>query len=332
MTRFVATRLAAVALLLANAFALCDEPESSPFDIRLDRTVTSRWEFGVEIEATGDILKGYATAPVPFDWPEQKVTEVSRDVSAHVKKLTFRTFDGGAKQMLIQIPTLKAGETARAVITYDIEKRWIQSPLKTEELVKPDKPRKELAKYLGVSPLIETNDPTIRDQALAVGENAANDWDRARSLFDWIRANVEYKFAAENLPAVTALANKKGDCGELTSLVVAFCRVHKIPARVVWIPGHCYPEFYLVDPEGKGHWYPCQAAGGSDDFGRMPEDRPILQKGDSFKIPEDKVAHRWVAPIFSAKNVAGDPVIRFIQQRVDKKETPPEGTPKTRPR
>ena len=52
----------------------------------------------------------------------------------------------------------------------------------------------------------------------------------------------------------------------------------------VWVPGHCYPEFYLEDAEGRGHWIPCQAAG-TRAFGSMPEHRPILQKGDNFRVP-----------------------------------------------
>lgn len=310
-----------LALIALTPATFADDAEGSPYNIHLDKKVTTRWNFGLEIEATGDITNAVATAPLPFDWPEQKVTEVARDVSSNVKKVSFRTLDGGAKQMEIMIQKLKAGETARAVITFEIEKYWIEGPDKTDDLAKPNKPNKDLTKYLGVSPYIETDDPTIRGQALQLGEEATNDWQRARTIFDWVRANVSYKFAAEISPATTALENKQGDCEELTSLVIAFCRVHKIPARSVWVPGHCYPEFYLVDPNGKGHWYPCQAAGGSDDFGRMPEDRPILQKGDSFKIPGEKEPRRYLAPRFSAKNVEAPPEIRFISKRVDKAAT-----------
>jgi hypothetical protein len=315
-------RILFAAILICAPATFADDAKESPYNVRLDKTVTSRWEFGIEIEATGDITDAIATAPVPFDWPEQKVTEVSRDVSSQVKKVSFSTLDGGAKQMQITIKKLKAGETARAVLTFEIEKHWIEGPEKTDDLTKPTKPVKDLAKYLGVSPYIETEDPAIRGQALQVVDKPENDWQLTRTIFDWVRANVAYKFAVDISPATTALENKEGDCEELTSLVIAFCRVHKIPARSVWVPGHCYPEFYLVDPSGKGHWYPCQAAGGSDDFGRMPEDRPILQKGDSFKIPGEKEPRRYLAPRFTAKNVAAAPEVRFISKRVDKAATP----------
>ena len=92
-----------------------------------------------------------------------------------------------------------------------------------------------------------------------------------------------------------------GDCEELTSLFVAMCRVAGIPARSVWVPGHCYPEFYLEDEQGEGHWYPCQAAG-TRIFGAMPEARPVLQKGDNFRIPGSRQPQRYVQETVTAKN------------------------------
>ena len=104
-------------------------------------------------------------------------------------------------------------------------------------------------------------------------------------MFDWVRANVKYEFAEEIKPAIEALKDGKGDCEELSSLVIALCRASGIPARAVWVPGHCYPEFCLNDEQGKPHWFPCQAAGADRQFGSMIEDRPILQKGDNFRVP-----------------------------------------------
>ena len=36
------------------------------------------------------------------------------------------------------------------------------------------------------------------------------------------------------------------------------------------MPGHCYPEFYLEDDKGEGHWFPCQSAG-TREFGGITE-------------------------------------------------------------
>jgi hypothetical protein len=101
-----------------------------------------------------------------------------------------------------------------------------------------------------------------------------------------------------------------------TAREIALCRANKIPARAVWVPGHCYPEFYLTDGKGQGHWFPCQAAGEERQFGGMKEDRPILQKGDNFKVPEERGAQRYVKQFLSAKNAAADPQVRFVMERV----------------
>ena len=95
------------------------------------------------------------------------------------------------------------------------------------------------------------------------------------------------------------------------------CRAIKVPARMVWVPDHCYPEFYLADDEGTGHWIPCQAAG-TRAFGSMPEMRPILQKGDNFKVPEKPKSQRYVAEHVEAKPVRGSraPKVTFVREYV----------------
>ena len=103
------------------------------------------------------------------------------------------------------------------------------------------------------------------------------------------------------------LTEGRGDCEEMTSLFVALCRNARVPARMVWIPDHCYPEFYLEDADGEGFWFPCQAAG-TRQFGRMDEYRPVLQKGDRFKVPEKKVPVRYVSEFLNVIDV-----VRVIQ-------------------
>ena len=131
-----------------------------------------------------------------------------------------------------------------------------------------------------------------------------------------MRANVKYEFAEQIKPAIAALKDGIGDCEELSSLVIAICRASKIPARAVWVPGHTYPEFYLVDDHGNGHWFPCQAAGADRQFGSMIEDRPILQKGDNFTVPGERAPQRYVKQTLSAKDAAAPPEVKFIMERV----------------
>jgi hypothetical protein len=201
------------------------------------------------------------------------------------------------------------------VITYEIAKAWIEVPLETTELRIP-KVSRSLQKYLAAGPYIEVNDVLIRRQASELQAKDVTAWEQSKLNFDWVRKHVKYQFAEEIKPANKALQDRVGDCEELSSLFIAFCRNQKIPARAVWVPGHTYPEFYLEDKSGQGHWYPCQAAGEAPDFGRMPEDRPILQKGDNLKITGEKLPQRYAKQTLSARNAQGTPQVKFIMRSI----------------
>ena len=301
--------LTLVALAVSSARA--EEP-----GIRLGEATTSQWRFGVTIRAVGGAATGIrATMPVPMDWPEQQVKVVREEKSPGVAGVTYATLDGGVKQMQVNIPRLAAGSEASAMLTVEVTKRQILAPALTSDYAIPTPPG-QLTKYLGKSPYIESTDPKIRSLAAELTAGKSGGWDQAAAVFDWVRANVKYEFAEQIKPAVAALEDGKGDCEELSSLVIALCRAGKIPARAVWVPGHCYPEFALVDSKGQTHWFPCQAAGGDRQFGSMIEDRPILQKGDNFRVPGQREPQRYVKQTLSAKDAAAPPEFKFILERV----------------
>ncbi len=159
------------------------------------------------------------------------------------------------------------------------------------------------------SPKIETTNPKIRALAKEITADVEGAWDKVEAIYDWVRDHVKYV----NGPlrgALAALNDGKGDCEELTSLFIALCRDIGVPARTVWVPGHCYPEFYLEDAEGKGHWFPCQAAGARS-FGGIAEQRPILQKGDNFTVPERREKQRYVSEFL--KGDGGQPRVQWVR-------------------
>jgi hypothetical protein len=306
----VALHFACAAAIALSSFSINAEESAA---IKLGKTTTTRWKFGVEITAAGSAVTGIvATLPVPMDWPEQKVKIDGEEISPKTK-VSYRVLDGAVKQMQVAVPKLADGETARAVVTFEIEKSWIEAPESTDGLRTP-KATRNLLKAFGPSPYIESNDAKIKLIAAHEAQDDAPPWQQAQQLFTWTRANVKYKFAEAIKPATEALEDGEGDCEELSSLFIALCRARKIPARAVWVPGHTYPEFYLEDSAGQGHWYPCQAAGEVPDFGRMPEDRPILQKGDNLRIPGEPSPQRYAKQTLRAKNAAAPPEVRFIME------------------
>jgi transglutaminase-like putative cysteine protease len=218
-----------------------------------------------------------------------------------VRNVDFRLVDGGAKQMVLDIPYLAPGEEARAIFTFEVTRSWLLPPEETGIFVIPKRMDRQTRRMLAPSPGIESRHPKIRNlgREILKEKKDASAWTQVRAMYDWVRQNVEY-IKGPFKGGLAALKDKNGDCEELSSLFIALCRSQGIPARTVWIPGHCYPEFYLQDEGGQGYWFPCQAAG-DEAFGEMPESRPVLQKGDNFRHPTQKRKRmRYMAEILQA--------------------------------
>jgi Transglutaminase-like superfamily len=317
----VSRSLAALAALLvfaSSSFAQFGSQEEGEGGPRLDKGLTKKWQVGVKVRAVGGNVGAlFGTIPVPCDWPEQQVKVVAEDVSAHVGSVKYRMIDGGVRQMIFEIPQVPAGETARALVTYEVTKRAMLAPQDTTAYVIPKNPPKEIRKALGPSPLIEIANAKIKALAkeLVTGKEGA--WVQIESLCDGVREKV--KLDKDKIKgAVAALRDGKADQEDLTALFVACCRVHKVPARMVWIPDSCYAEFYLEDPKGKGYWFPCQVAGDKA-FGAQPDQRPILQKGDNFKVPEKKETLRFVNEFLTGKGGGGGaPEVEFVRRLEEK--------------
>ncbi|MEM8671053.1 MAG: transglutaminase domain-containing protein [Planctomycetota bacterium] len=289
--------------------------EDSP--LKYESPQVQNWRIGVILETPVSCTNVLATFVVPRDWPEQKVTVTGQNVSPLVTAWKTRDLPAGAKQVVVAMSRVPAGSTAEATFTMQVERSRILGPDTTDSLVIPKRPSRDLRLYMGNSPYIDASDARIKaaSRELAAVE-AASDWERVESIYDYVRENVEYVEGSIK-DASDALKDGKGDCEEMTSLFVALCRNARIPARMVWVPDHCYPEFYLEDSSGNGFWFPCQAAG-TRQFGRMDEYRPVLQKGDRFKLPEKRAAVRYVSEFFKCdKKGKGNPDPQFVREMFD---------------
>ena len=145
-------------------------------------------------------------------------------------------------------------------------------------------------------------------------------WEHVEAIYDWVREHVKYdKDEGQLKGRLAALHDKTGECEDMSSLFIAICRAAGIPARTVWVPGHCYAEFYLVDEKGQGHWFPCQLAG-SRAFGCIPETKPILQKGDNFRPPQARnpaERQRYLAESMKpSRRPGGGPEVHWVHEVV----------------
>ena len=253
--------------------------------VKLGEPQVERWRIGMVVSASGGpCARMVGTTSVPMDWPEQRATIVDQDLTPGVS-VSYKTYGSAVKQMIVKIPALADGAEARAIITFEIERNTLLPPDNTDVYVAPDPKtlKGALKDYLGPSPTIESGHPRIKALAREVGAGQAKAWDRVSAFYDWVRKKIQYEKDSPLTGVVEAIDKGSGDCNELTSTFIALCRASGIPARTVRLPTHCYPEFYLLDDQGAGHWFPCEASG-SEAFGGILTRSPILQKGDNFRL------------------------------------------------
>lgn len=283
---------------------------------QFDQSITSRYQMGLVVTAQNVPCQGLVgTAAVPMDWPEQDVKVVAEDFSPAVKSVTYKMIAPTVKQMVVSMPYIPAGDECQALVTLEITRRTTRPPPDTTIFVMPNlkKLKTEVRLHLPPSPQIESSHPQVKSLAKEITSAHEGAWQKVEAIFQWVRANIEYK----NGPLKSTLQTLKdrwGDCEEMSGTFIALCRASDVPARIVWVPDHCYAEFYLEDQAGRGYWFPCQPAGNTEnEFGGIQEKRPILQKGDNFQVPErPRERQRYVAEYL--KGTGGQPKCRFVRE------------------
>jgi hypothetical protein len=299
-----------------------DAPPGNPDDPtapRYGNPQTIRFRVGAEITATHGACRGItAMVTVPLNCPEQKVSIVDEDFSPEVAEVTYRPLPAGeVKQMLISVPRLNDGATAHAILTCEVATRPILPPEKTDDLKIPKKLPAKVRMCILPSPYIEINSQQIHAFNKEISDSleaSANDWEKIEAIYDAVLKKIDYVEGPDK-SAVEALHDKQADCQGRSALFIAVCRVNKIPARMVWVHGHCYPEFYMEHAEGEGYWYPCESAG-TRAFGEMPLARTILQKGDNFRVPERKEKLRYASDFAIGLPTpgGGKPKVKYIRE------------------
>ena len=272
------------------------------YNVQFGRELKQKIKFGVSVTAGGPCRGMIISLPVPKEWPEQSIRMIEEDFSNSVTKVEYRDLEDSVRQMVVTIPRLSAGEESHALITFEVRGRAVIGPKETSELKSPKSASKSIRKFLAASPKIESRNRKIQLAAKKLVKGVETDWDKAEAIYEFVREKVTYR-ESELKGAVQSLADGEADCEGMTSLFIAMCRAVKIPARMVWVTDHCYPEFYLEDKDRNGQWYPCQVAG-SHSFGSMPDIRPILQKGDNIRVPGKRGGQRYAALFLKAKAVA----------------------------
>lgn len=307
---------------------------------------TQTWEFGISVRASGGPCGAiFATFPIPADWPEQQVRIASEQVSPHVQRKAYRESEG-LKQVTFEVPQVTNGDTATCFLTLEVTRRTQSPPAETRNFVVPKDPPREVRKCLGPSPLVESTNAKIRTLAKELTADKDTAWEQVQAIVAGVRERVQHEHDPKKnyKGAVGALRDGKADREDMTAAFVAICRAAKIPARIVWAMDYCYAEFYLEEmpadeeqpasdkPDEKpakekkpakaakvlpGAWHPCVVHEAAD-LGTVNNLNPILEKGDNFKVPEEKAPQRIVKDFFTGKGASGGkPVVEFRKRRAD---------------
>lgn len=324
------TQFSVVALLAVSGVAsaqLLDAPAGDAAAPAEATETTVRFRVGAILTAKRGACRDIqGMVAVPIECDEQQARVVEEDFSPGVTA-TFRDLAGGnARQMLFALPFIEAGGEARAILTYEVTTRTTPPPSDAEAaaLRIPERVPRGLRGYVGPSPFIESKHPKIKKLAreiqktLEESDPEPSDFARLEAVYDYVMEHVEY-LEGPDTSAVTTLEAGSADCHGRSALVVALCRAMDVPARMVWVNDHVYPEVYMERGEDDGVWLPCESAG-TWAFAEMPVTRPIMQKGDDFRVPERRGERLRYASEFltalPATRGSGKPSVKYIREVV----------------
>ena len=280
--------------------------------VTLSDPVETNWRVGVLVVGGNNPVKNLRVAiPVPADWPEQSVELVEEEFPPGVENVEYETMPAGPRRLLFVIPNVAPKQKILALATYRVSTMQIIAPADTSVFKFPEKKTKETKPYLVPSPEISWRDSKLKRQAQALVKSNDTDWKKVESIFDWVRDNIETR-AGEPIGSVKAFKEKSGASEDLVSLFIAMCRANKIPSRMVFVDGTQFAEFYLVDDENNGHWFPANVTG-IREFGEIGEPRVILQKGDNIRVVGEKKPLKFV-PAAAACKGTKPAAVRFVRE------------------
>jgi len=238
---------------------------------------------GIELRGQGPASSLAATTTLPVDCPEQKVEDARLQTAGCQAEV--RQVGPEARQLVLRAPQIAAGQVISALwqATVSVCKQYhaYGREMFAERQSIPADVRRQ---YLGDSPGISTRIPEVRKLQEELSQGLSHPWDLAARFAAWVTKTIRPQ-VGRFTNVQTALTCLRGDCEEMSAVLLALCRAAGIPARLVWVPNHNWSEFYLTDQEGKGRWIPAHTACYFW-FGWTGAHELVLQKGDRLRVPE----------------------------------------------
>lgn len=247
------------------------------------------FDITTEIKSTGngDAANLVAATVLPSEFPEQKIVG-NKDgaLTGNASSISVQPLTFGARQLVMTIGRITEGQVniARSTVRVELFKSYFGFE-KDQFPEKQPKLNRQLRPFLGNSPGIKIRSSSVSKVVAPIKEKYLHPWDRAKAFHEWVFENI--KGRPQNYTSVdAAIKNRVGDCEERAGVFIACCRSVGIPARLVWVPGHCWAEILLFNKKQKPNWIPIHTAGYSW-FGWTGAHEVILQKGDIVPIPQN---------------------------------------------
>ncbi len=253
------------------------------------------FEVTTEIKSTGQgpATNLIAATVLPSEFPEQKIIgDRKGKTESNASGYAIQSLANGARQLVMSVGRVADGQVnfVRTKFRFQISKSY-QGYKRDQFPPKQPKKNKSIRAFLGSSPGIKVRSAAVSAVVKEL-KSDSHPWDLAKSYQEWVFENI--KGRPQNYTSVdAAIKNKVGDCEERAAVFIALCRASGIPARLVWIPSHCWAEILLFDTEDNPHWIPVHTAAYSW-FGWTGVHELVLQKGDSIPIPQKRKSVRLV--------------------------------------
>ncbi len=219
---------------------------------------------------------------IPSDRPNQKMLS---DLKLSPKPMSFKKDQWGQKIAVFHFEDLEPPESFEVSMRAELETSAIRYFVYPEDV--GSKVPDDIAKrYLADDSKYDIHHPYIQKLVSGIVGDETNLYWKARKLFQYLIANMEYKLAGGWNTAPTVLQRGNGSCSEYSFCYIALCRAAGVPARYVGslvVRGddasyddvfHRWCEIYLP---GYG-WVPIDANAGDRD---LPADQAAAFGGIS---------------------------------------------------
>ncbi|MCC6272841.1 MAG: transglutaminase domain-containing protein [Deltaproteobacteria bacterium] len=282
-------------------------PGNSGAADRLEETAYYRFEYRVSIPATGSEEEVSLWVPYPIEDEYQEV--VKHEILSSLPWKIGREVKYGNR--FIHLRGRTGGQPSEAVFRYEIRRRPSSGY-----------PREWLSKRPDLNPdlhrsaerLVPLHD-LIRRMSEEATQGLSADSDKIRALYRYVYDAMTYSKEGTGWgegDAVWACHNKRGNCTDFHSLLIAMARAQGIPARFV-IGFPIAPDL----PEGVISGYHCWAELYDPSRGWIPVDASESKKArqpDKFfgRLPSDRIAFSVGRDLYLEPRQAGDALNYFI--------------------